>query len=70
MVLFISEGIMSWGSSLKGSQLDGYFKIFWNEVKRRFSNYDQDRNVFNALPYFFFLMSEIIANHGQIILSE
>lgn len=49
-------------------KLDVYFRAFFEELKRRFSLYLQVKNseIIDALPYYCFIMSEIMANHGLI----
>lgn len=51
-------------------KLEGYFRAFWEEVQRRYHQYLTANESLEALAYYCFLMSEIIANHCEIALSD
>jgi hypothetical protein len=51
-------------------KLDTYFRAFWEEVKRRYALYLQANEPLDAIAYYCFLISEILANHCDIALSE
>ena len=51
-------------------KLVNLFSAFWNEVKIRFQSYLEGNEYSDGISYFFFLMSEIMANHCKIDLSE
>lgn len=51
-------------------KLETYFRAFWEEVQRRYALHLHSNESLDALPYYCFLMSEILANHCEISLNE
>lgn len=51
-------------------KLDSYFRAFWEEIKRRFKEHQESNQSIEVIAYYCFLMSEVLANHCEILLTE
>ena len=50
--------------------MDSYFRAFWEEIKRRFKEHQESNQSIEVIAYYCFLMSEVLANHCEILLTE
>lgn len=50
-------------------KLDTYFRAFWGEAQERYRSYLHSQTSLHAFTYYCFLLSEILANHCEIMLT-